>query len=231
MLTDAILVGAGRGIRLGSPVPKVLLPLGAYPVFLHSILAFASLPEVEGLVLVVPAGEEARVRDWCVKLGCAGRVRAVVPGGERRFDSVVLGFAQVAPAAELVLVHDAARPFVPADLIRRVIRSAADHGVAIPGIPVVDTLKTVASDGRVAATVDRHQLVAVQTPQGFQKAVLEKIVSRAWEPGWHATDEAALAERLGIPVTVVPGDARNFKLTTSWDYAVAQCLERSGHAT
>ena len=228
MLTDVIIVGAGQGRRLGAEVPKVLLPLGAHPVFMHSVAAFSSLPEVDGLVLVVPAGEEERVRSWCVEQGCAARVRAIVSGGARRQDSVAIGLARVAESADIVLVHDAARPFVSADLIRRVRQAAISHGAAIPGIPVTDTLKTVAPDGRVVATVDRQQLVAVQTPQGFQKRLLEKIMKTAQAPGGEATDEAVLAERLGIPVTVVAGDAKNFKLTNPWDYQVAQCLEKGG---
>lgn len=228
MLTEVIIVGAGRGQRLGAPVPKVFLPLGAQPVFLHSVLTFAALPEVAGLVLVVPAGEESRVRAWCDENGCASRVRAIVPGGARRQDSVAHGLAQVPPATEIVLVHDAARPFVTPEVIRRVLAAAAAGGAAVPGMPVADTLKTVGVDGRVLATVAREQLAAVQTPQGFQKPVLDQIMSRACEPGWDATDEAALAERLGLPVTVVAGDAKNFKLTTPWDYTLAQCLERSG---
>jgi len=230
MRIEVVIVGAGRGERLGGPVPKVLLQLGLHPIFLHSILAFASVPEISGLVLVVPAGEEDRMRTWCQERGCAERVRAIVPGGARRFDSVAHGVSRVDAAADLVLVHDAARPFVTAELIRRVWQATVAHGVAIPGIPVVDTLKTVANDGRVVATVDRQKLVAVQTPQGFQKHLLEKIMARAQEPDWDATDEAGLAERLGIPVTVVPGDMRNFKLTTPWDYALAQCLERNESA-
>jgi 2-C-methyl-D-erythritol 4-phosphate cytidylyltransferase len=116
---------------------------------------------------------------------------------------------------------------VSADLIRRVLQAAGARGAAIPGISVADTLKTVDAQGRVVATLDRQKLVAVQTPQGFQKDVLEKIISRARKQGWEATDEAALAERLKLPVFVVAGDAGNFKLTTPWDYALAQYLEGS----
>jgi 2-C-methyl-D-erythritol 4-phosphate cytidylyltransferase len=227
MQCEAVIVGAGRGLRLGAPVPKVLLPLGAHPVFLHSVLAFASLPEVAGLVLVVPAGEEEQIRAWCRERGAAERVRAIVPGGERRQDSVARGLSRVPPGTDVVLVHDAARPFVRPDLIRRVLAAALAHGAAIPGVPVSDTLKSVDAAGRVTATVDRAGLWAVQTPQGFQKRVLDQVMARSSEPGWEATDEAGLAERLGLPVTVVPGDAGNFKLTTPWDYALAQSLERN----
>jgi 2-C-methyl-D-erythritol 4-phosphate cytidylyltransferase len=227
MYVEAVIVGAGRGLRLGGPMSKVFLPLGAHPVFLHSVLAFASLPEVDGLVLVVPAGEEERVRTWCRERNVAERVRAIVPGGERRQDSVARGLSHVAPGTDAVLVHDAARPFVRPALIQRVLAAALAHGAAVPGVPVADTLKAVNAAGRVTATVERAGLMAVQTPQGFQKRVLDQIMSRAAEPGWEATDEAGLAERLGLPVTVVPGDAENFKLTTPWDYTLAQCLERS----
>ena len=189
MLTDVIIVGAGQGRRLGAEVPKVLLPLGAHPVFMHSVAAFSSLPEVDGLVLVVPAGEEERVRSWCVEQGCAARVRAIVSGGARRQDSVAIGLARVAESADIVLVHDAARPFVSADLIRRVRQAAISHGAAIPGIPVTDTLKTVAPDGRVVATVDRQQLV-----RGVAISDLAKIVASPAKHGAIGANRAGMLE-------------------------------------
>jgi 2-C-methyl-D-erythritol 4-phosphate cytidylyltransferase len=138
----------------------------------------------------------------------------------------VLARTRVLGEASLVLVHDAARPFVKADLIDRVLAVAALGACAVPGLPVADTLKETDTAGLVVRTVPRERLVAVQTPQGFPRALLETAHQRSRnDPALaNATDDAALCERLGYPVRVVPGSPRNFKITTAADFVLAEAL-------
>jgi len=221
---EVVIVGAGQGVRMGASVPKVFLPLGSRPVLLHTVRAFTALPEIRGVVLVVPAGEEPRVRELCGAGPNAEKIRAVVPGGARRQDSVRAGLDALSADTELVLIQDAARPFASPELIRRVLDAARRIGAAVPGVPVADTLKQVNPDETVACTLGRQGLVAVQTPQGFRIEVLRRAYAEAEVRGLEATDDAGLVEQAGLPVAVVPGDPMNFKLTTPLDFRVAECV-------
>jgi len=221
--TDAILVAAGEGRRMGGPKPKAFLPLAGRPLLAHSLELLAALPEIRHVVAVVPMGEEETTRQIAAGLKQGGKIRAIVPGGARRQDSVRMGLDQVEADAEVVLIHDAARPFATPDLIRRVIDASARTGAAIPGVAVADTLKRV-QDGRVEATIERRHLVAAQTPQGFKYDWLKRIYQQAWEKNLNATDDAGLAECLGMAVAVVDGEIHNFKLTTPQDLAWAEIL-------
>jgi 2-C-methyl-D-erythritol 4-phosphate cytidylyltransferase len=150
------------------------------------------------------------------------KVKAVVPGGERRQDSVRAGLAEAQPGfAGLVLVHDAARPLVDEELIRAVLHAAADVGAAVPVLDVVDTIKTVRA-GRVTGTVDRSSLGAAQTPQGFRYDLLRRAYAAADAAGVTLTDESMAVERLGQPVAAVPGSPRNRKFTTPEDLQWAE---------
>ncbi len=222
--TEVIIVGAGQGTRMGGDVPKVLLPLGPYPVYLHSVLTLARMPEIDGLILVVPQGQDVLVRTLCQQHDCTAKIKAIVPGGGRRQDSVAAGYRHVSEAADLILIHDAARPLVTPALVVRVIEETRVHGIAIPGMPVVDTLKCVDEKSKVVRTVPREALRAVQTPQGFARKIFAALYQQAQKPDVTVTDEAALAEHLGLPVHVVEGELKNFKLTTPWDWQLAQWL-------
>jgi 2-C-methyl-D-erythritol 4-phosphate cytidylyltransferase len=150
----------------------------------------------------------------------------VAAGGEERQQSVANGLERLPPGPSLVLVHDAARPFVEPELIDRVLAVAALGAAAVPGLPLADTVKETDAAGLVVRTVPRDRLVAVQTPQAFPRTMLETAHQRARaEPGAAAaTDDAALCERLGHPVRVVAGSARNLKVTTADDFALAEAL-------
>jgi 2-C-methyl-D-erythritol 4-phosphate cytidylyltransferase len=222
---EVIIVGAGEGRRMGVSQPKVFMPLGTQPVLVHALNAFSGLDEITGIVLVVPARHEDQARALCGALPGAQRVRAVVPGGARRQDSVQAGIDHLLPETELVLVHDAARPFVPPALVKRVLAAARETGAAVPGVPISDTLKQIGSEDRlVRQTFDRRNLVAVQTPQGFRVEVLKGAYAHAWKHQLTATDDAGLVEQWGKPVVVVEGDPQSFKLTTPLDYQMAEAL-------
>jgi len=217
----AVVVAAGRGQRLGAPA-KVLLPLAGRPMLAHSLDALERSATVREVVLVVGTHTRAAVEallaggPWTLPV-------VVVEGGERRQDSVAAGLAAVPGAAEVVLVHDAARPLAPPALFDRCAVAAAETGAAIAAIPVADTLKRVEA-GRVAATVDRDGLWAAQTPQGFRREFLAAVVDRCG--GEAVTDEAGLCQALGIPVAVVPASPTNLKVTRPEDVSLAESLRR-----
>jgi 2-C-methyl-D-erythritol 4-phosphate cytidylyltransferase len=203
-----ILVAAGSGERFGRP--KALVELDGRTLLDRSAAAFLSIPN---RVAVLRPSHGVELKGW-----------TLVAGGERRRDSVANGLAALPPEVEVVLVHDAARPLVPADLIQRVLESAESHGAVVPAIPVVDTIKRVVG-GKVAETLDRSSLMAVQTPQAFHRDVLERALAASPED---ATDEASLVESLGEAVHVVAGSTRNIKITHPTDLEIATAFLRSG---
>jgi 2-C-methyl-D-erythritol 4-phosphate cytidylyltransferase / 2-C-methyl-D-erythritol 2,4-cyclodiphosphate synthase len=214
-----IIVAGGRGQRLGGPVPKQLLDLGGRSILQRSVRAFDRHPGTDAIVVVLPAD---LVGAGPTIVGETGRPCHYVAGGARRQDSVRLGLAALPSALELVLIHDAARPFVDGALIARVIDATARTGAAVPATPARDTVKRVLRDGRlVIETVPRDEVWLAQTPQGFRRSILEEAVALG-ASGVDATDEATLVERAGHAVEVVPGDERNMKITTADDLLAAR---------
>jgi 2-C-methyl-D-erythritol 4-phosphate cytidylyltransferase len=211
----AVIVAAGEGRRFGGPKQFALLRGRA--VLDWSLAAFEANPNVDAVVLVL--GDEARGAKDASRYA---KVTAVVRGGEMRQDSVANGVEALDPAEDdIVLVHDGARPLVTQDLIERVLEAARATGAAIPGLPLEDTIKE-AEAGRVVRTVPRERLIRVQTPQGFSAGLLRRALDAAKTAGLAATDEAALLESLGLPVTIVPGDPRNLKITSPLDLTAAE---------
>ena len=219
MKAVVILAAGGSGRRLKAGRPKAFVELGGRPLFFHAAEVFASLPFVREIVLVLPPTwlprllrlHEPRLRQL--------KITKLVPGGPRRQDSVWNGLSVADPANEIVLVHDAARPFVTQALVRRVAAAARMHGAAVPALPVTDTLKRV--DGaRVVETPPRAEFRAAQTPQGFRRDVLVDAYRKAGKR--EATDDTQLVEWAGGAVVTVEGDPENFKVTTPDDYARAR---------
>lgn len=232
MRVTAIIAAGGAGRRLGAAVPKQLLDVAGQSMLARSVRAFDTHPEVHDIIVALPAElvDEARSRVGEVKGGIA-----FVAGGTTRQDSVARAFDRVSHATDVVLVHDAARPFVTPDVISRTIAGAAAHGAAIAAIPVTDTVKRVAggSNGDVIAeTLPRDAIFLAQTPQGFRRRVLGDAVALG-RAGVDATDEAGLAEQAGHPVRIVAGDADNVKITTTADLEAARARESTDgrHAT
>lgn len=211
----AILVAAGRGERLGRDQPKAFAKLGELPLLAEPLRRLDESEWIDAVVLVAPPGWEEPAILLAEELGCS-KVRACVPGGATRADSVRAGVAEVDEGAAVVLVHDAARPLLPDDVIERVLAPLSEgwDGV-VPGLPVSDTVKRVGSGGAVVETVVRDGLWTVQTPQAFPADVLRRAVAG----GGEATDCAGLVEAQGGRVTIVPGDARLLKVTTADDLA------------
>jgi len=219
MHVTAIIAAAGAGRRLGAAKPKQLLDIGGGSMLQHSVRAFLGHPRVADVVVVV-SPDLTTLALAGIEPSRAAALR-VVKGGERRQDSVANGFAAVAPESDVVLIHDAARPFVSADLIDRTIDAAAAHGAAIAALESRDTVKRVAGDGRITETIPRETIYLAQTPQGFRRDVLAAAIELG-RSGVEATDEAMLAERAGYHVHVVDGDPGNVKVTTSADLDAAR---------
>ncbi|MGA8113950.1 MAG: 2-C-methyl-D-erythritol 4-phosphate cytidylyltransferase [Actinocatenispora sp.] len=224
----AVLVpAAGRGERLGPGLPKALRELAGTSLLAHAVRRLSSACSVGHLVVAVPPGGVAEVQAMLAPvLADSGVTLTVVVGGAERQASVALALAAVPDEYQIVLVHDAARAFAPAALADRVAAAVrAGHGAVIPVLPVVDTIKRVDADGAVEATVDRSVLRSVQTPQGFQRAVLAAAHRAALaEPDRPATDDAGLVERMGGTVATVPGDDAALKITRPFDLEVAALL-------
>jgi 2-C-methyl-D-erythritol 4-phosphate cytidylyltransferase/2-C-methyl-D-erythritol 2,4-cyclodiphosphate synthase len=220
----AVVVAAGRGQRLAAP-DKVLLPLAGQPMLAWSLAAIADTPQI-GTVVVVAGEHTLAAVEALVQARGFHKVAAIVPGGERRQDSVAAGLAALPAQTEVVLIHDGARPLADADLFRRCAEGAAATGAVIAAMPVADTLKRVpAADRVISGTVDRSSLWAAQTPQAFRLDVLQRAF--AANAGADVTDEALLCEAAGIPVRVVPASSANLKVTHPEDVAVAEALLRA----
>lgn len=215
----ALIVAAGSGTRLGAGVPKALVELAGRPLLAWSLEVLVTMPEVSEVVVSLPPGVAAPD-------GAVG-----VPGGATRSESVraALVAAAPGPADEVVLVHDAARPLVTQDIVRDVLR-AVEEGAdgAVAAAPVSDTIKRAGPEGRVVTgTLDRGELWAVQTPQGFRRGMLEQALGDASAAELAAaTDDASLIEARGATVVVVPASAENLKVTTARDLLVAEALMR-----
>jgi 2-C-methyl-D-erythritol 4-phosphate cytidylyltransferase len=221
----AIIVGAGRGERMAG-VDKVFAPLGGKPLLAYSIAAFQASRLVHFIVVVL---NERNLEQGhaLVREGRWNKVVAVVVGGARRQDSTSAGLAAL-PACDLVAVHDAARPFVTTDLIRRGVETAATAGAAVAAMPVKETIKIVRDDGLVLRTPPRDSLWAAQTPQFARRETLERALALVEERGQTVTDEAAALEAAGEPVIVFAGSYTNLKVTTPEDLILASALLDTG---
>jgi 2-C-methyl-D-erythritol 4-phosphate cytidylyltransferase/2-C-methyl-D-erythritol 2,4-cyclodiphosphate synthase len=218
MSVGVIIVAAGRGVRAGGAIPKQFEDLGGRTMLRRSVEAFDGHPDVGELVVVLPA---ELVSSGGAVVGATRRRCRIVGGGPRRQDSVAAGFHAVSAEADVVLVHDAARPFVDPALIGRVVEGARTFGAAVPAVPASDTVKRATRDRVVSQTLPRDEIWLAQTPQGFRRAVLADAVERG-ASGVAATDEAMLAEAGGQPVRIVDGDPGNVKITTGADLALAR---------
>ncbi|MEU4566406.1 2-C-methyl-D-erythritol 4-phosphate cytidylyltransferase [Micromonospora sp. NPDC023956] len=215
----AVLVpAAGAGIRLGPGAPKALRPLAGEPLLVHAVRRIAAAGSVHTIVVAAPVAEVAAVAELLAPVAPV----TVVAGGAQRQDSVAAALAAVPAGPEIVLVHDAARALVPAGLVESVAAAVrSGHDAVIPVLPVVDTIKEVSADEVVRGTVDRSVLRAVQTPQGFRRAVLAAAHATAVDP---LTDDAGLVEKQGVPVVCVPGSEYAMKITRPFDLALAEHL-------
>ena len=222
--STALVPAAGRGLRMGGSTPKQFLALAGLPILVHTLKALAASELIRDIVLAVPDSEREYVRNEIVGKHGIRKVRAVVAGGDERQDSVRLALEAADPASRLVLVHDAVRPFVSPDMIKRVLDAASVHGGAIIAIPVRDTLKQVGQDRMIERTLDRASLWQAQTPQAFRRDLFVEANRRALAEHFRATDDAQLVERMGGRVAIVEGTTENIKLTRPEDLAIGEAI-------
>lgn len=220
----AIVPAAGRGVRMGAGVPKQFLQLGGIPLFIHSLHVLQQSSAVEEIILVLPESD----REYCIQEILPSyslpKLSQVVRGGARRQDSVRNGLRAVSSGIDLILVHDAVRPFLTLSMIDMCIEKTKAHGAAIVAVPMRDTVKKVQDDGFIESTVDRSVLWLAQTPQVFRVDLLEKAHRLAEEDEIDATDDASLIERLGESVMIVKGSNDNIKITRPEDLIVGEAL-------
>ena len=221
-----VLVAAGASTRAGGPTTelKQLRWLAGKPMLLHSLQTFMARPDVVSVVVVLPPRYAGDPPPWVFQ--CDVDRLMIAPGGTTRTESVANGLDDLPDEAQVVLVHDAARPLVDDATIDRVIRHVRRAGPAIAALPVTDTLKQVDESNSIVRTVNRAGLWRAQTPQGFPREVIVRAHREAAAARLTATDDAALCERLGIRVAVVPGSERALKVTTEEDFARVEALAR-----
>lgn len=222
-MVSVIFPAAGQGKRMQAGINKVLLTLGGEPILTRTLKTFSAVEEVGELIVVVAADEVAAVERQLQKVAGLKPFQVVAGGSERQY-SIYNGLQRVADTADVVLVHDAARPLVTAKTIQAVIDSARAKGGAIAAVPAKNTIKVVDKDGLVESTPPRSTLWEVQTPQGFRKEILLKANEQALQDNFLGTDDASLVERIGVLVAVVKSDYRNIKVTTPEDLLIAEAF-------
>jgi 2-C-methyl-D-erythritol 4-phosphate cytidylyltransferase/2-C-methyl-D-erythritol 2,4-cyclodiphosphate synthase len=220
MHVSAIIAAAGRGARFGAEQPKQLLMLAGRPILQHTIEAFTRSAVIGDIVVALPAELAVSPPEYTRS---ARKPIEIVEGGARRQDSVARAFARIDSRADVVVVHDAARPLVSDDLIRRTVDAAARFGAAIAALPARDTVKRGDADRMITATLPREEIFLAQTPQAFRTDVLRAALAHTRNTA-DATDEAMLAEQSGHRVFLVEGDARNIKITTPDDLVMAELM-------
>lgn len=215
----AILVAGGKGLRMGSDIPKQFLPLRGRPVLMHTIDVFRrTYPDIH-IILVLPREQQDYWRQLCGQHGYDVEL-CVADGGETRFHSVRNGLSLIPDGARGVVgVHDGVRPFVSPETIRRCFEAAEEFGAVVPVVPVVETVRQVLADGS-SMTVDRNAYRLVQTPQTFDIQLLKKAYGQPFDPFF--TDDASVVEAMGHPIKLVEGNNENIKLTNPADLKLAE---------
>ena len=215
-----IIAAAGKGTRVGGPVPKQYLKIGGEPVILKTLKAFAALDEVDHIFIVTNEEYMDRCQE-IVRDNGLDKVKGIVKGGAERQESVynaLQGVNRICPGVSYVLIHDAARPFVSEQVVRNVIKATAEKGAAVACVAMKNSIRRM--NGAGSQGVDRSEYCSVQTPQGFRKADLMEAHDKALREGIQATDDAMLVELAGFPVEVVDGDYQNIKITTREDLPI-----------
>lgn len=214
----ALIVAGGKGLRMGTELPKQFLPIGGKPVLMRTLEAFYAYDSEIQIILVLPRSQQEYWKQLCGEYHFSLPHR-VVDGGETRFHSVKNGLAQVKVPA-LVGVHDGVRPFVSREVIARCYDLAVEKKAVIPVIGVVETVRRVEGEGSV--TVNRDDYRLVQTPQVFDAELLKAAYEQLYTP--HFTDDASVVEALGVSVFLTPGNRENIKITTPFDLNIADAL-------
>jgi len=224
MQTHAIIVSAGKGVRMNRPTPKQYLLLQGRPVLCHTVMAFNKCSEVDKIVLVVPEKDIQYCREQLLSALCIDTPLKVLAGGKRRQDSVFNGILSIDDRDAIVVIHDGVRPLIRPEMIALCIKKAKISGACILGVPLQDTLKMVDSDSLIQRTIHRERLWTAQTPQAFHYQLIRDAHEAAAKAGVEATDDAALLERMGLPVNILLSTGNNLKITTNDDLLLADAI-------
>ena len=215
----ALIVAGGKGTRMGTELPKQFLPLHHKEIILHTILAFVNAQPNIKIIVVHPASHREHLLTLLETAGLAAQVQLVI-GGDTRFDSVKNGLQTIPDTNGIVLIHDGVRPLVSAQLIHACIAQAETKGSAIPAVGLVDSIRRIQGDTHTRE--DRATLVAVQTPQTFQIALIKKAFEQNYQDAF--TDDASVVEAMQLPIHLIAGERYNIKITTPEDVIIAEAL-------
>jgi len=221
--TGVVIPAAGQGVRLGSRLAKAFVPLAGKPLILHALQVFQASPRVGWIAIAARREDRARMQRL-VRAHRLAKVCAIVQGGASRAESVARAAAALPAQAGWIVIHDAARPLLTPQLLARLLRQARRHGAAVCGLPASVTIKSVDQDQTVRLTLDREGLWLIQTPQVIRRDWLSQALARVNGSLAQMPDDASLLEWAGFPVRVVPGEARNIKVTTPEDLVMAEAL-------
>jgi len=224
MSVSVIIPAGGIGKRFGSNVPKQFVEIAGAPVLIHTLNIFNQVAEVDNIVVSVHSEWYSFTKEMLTKYG-QGKVKEVVIGGLERQDSVSNAIhTKTVSEADIVMVHDAVRPFCTPNLVRRVLESVEDAGAVIPATKPTETIKEVSHKGEVVKTIDRTKLAMVQTPQAFWYDIIKTAYEKAMLANFYGPDSASLVEFIGYKVTVVDGEDSNLKITSPHDLKLGELI-------
>jgi 2-C-methyl-D-erythritol 4-phosphate cytidylyltransferase len=229
MKTDALITAAGKGRRMGEKMKKQFISLGGIPLLLYTLKAFEEFEGIEHIHLVLDGGDFEYCRREIIQRYGVKKVIQLVPGGDRRQDSVWNGLKAMEGHCDTVIIHDGVRPFVSAAILKRLLAAMEDVQAVVTAIPAQDTIKRVDRSGNVLDTLRRNTLFHIQTPQGFRYDVITEAYKRAIEEEIWGTDDAYFVERMGVQVKVIEGSSFNIKITTPEDIALAHSILKAGN--
>jgi 2-C-methyl-D-erythritol 4-phosphate cytidylyltransferase len=225
-MISVIIPAAGQSSRMGGTVSKQFMKLGDHPVLVHTLLTFQTLVQITEIIVVCRTNELVKCQEL-LKQYSLDKIKAVIPGGTTRQESVYNGICQVSEDSKIIVVHDGARPFVTHDIICQCIEAAKFYGAACAAVKVKDTIKTASMNEFVQETLDRSLLWSIQTPQAFDTELLKHAYENAIQTGFLGTDDCMLVEKLGHKVKLVESDYENIKITTPVDFIVGDSILKS----
>lgn len=231
MKAAVIIAAGGIGKRMGQGKPKQYLELLGRPMICHTLDRFSDIADIKKVIAVLPDDFVSSFKSEILTRNRYPENWTATAGGEKRQDSVRNGLKLVPDDFDVVLVHDACRPFITKRLIEESIEVAYEEGAAIIAAPIKETLKRISNGNNINGTVDRQNLWGAQTPQAFRQGILKKAYEKAYRDGFYGTDDAILVERIGEKVKVIEGDYRNIKITTPEDLIIAEAIAKSWSVT
>jgi 2-C-methyl-D-erythritol 4-phosphate cytidylyltransferase len=223
-IVSAVIVAAGKGTRMNGDLPKQYLLLESLPILCHTLMVFESCDMIQEIVVVIPAQDTAYCRENILAKINIGKKLLLVCGGENRQDSVYKGLLAAGQRSDIVVIHDAVRPFIRSEQLNAVIKGAEQFGACILGIPAYDTLKEIDYSATIVKTIQRDRVWLAQTPQAFQYDLIKKAHTKARRNEYLSTDDASLVEWLGARVKIIYGSRDNIKITNQEDLEIARAL-------